>query len=427
MANETSGYSRASQVGGWLIALVYLGHSALTAQLARSDRFGPLREVLRGWHYVLGATLLALVIWRLWNWRRDGGVPAPAGLGAGVWHWGRSLAVISYLLMFAAPFLGVLFAWADGLKIHLGPLPPFPSLMERSRPVWMFTGYFHSGMGFMLITLNAAALLTGLYTLLRYGRGLLRVMPPGYGAQVFGSAIITVYSFATFRSPAPGPRAVGIFLAIAGAIWAVGALLHRERSADPRPRRLGPFGRAVAPAFAVALLILGAYGPHALFKVTPWAMGTTLAAPAGVTSHLTPATRVVLPPETAYERQVKVETYKWCRFCHSVAKNGPHLVGPNLYLIFGQKAASAPNFAYTDAIVAAGKKGLVWDDATIAHYIADPQKNMPGTAMIVSSGPIPDPKVQQAIVNILKRETMQDAQAPAAPPQGPPAAPAPSP
>ncbi len=427
MAIGQSGYSRASQIGGWAIAAVYLSHSALTAQLARSDRFGPLREQLRGWHYVLGTTLLLLVVWRLWNWRRDNGVPAPAGLGAGVWHWGRSLALISYLLMLAAPFLGVFFAWGDGLKIHLGPLPPFPSLIERSRPVWLFTGYFHSGMGFMLITLNAAALLTGVYTLLRYGRGLLRVLPPGYGPQVLGSAIITVYSFATFRSPAPGPRAVGIFLAIVAGVWAVGALLHRRRQADPRPRRLGPFVRVFAPVVAVALLVLGAYGPHALFKVTPWAMGTTVAAPAGTTSHLVAATRVVLPPETAYERAVKAETYKWCRFCHSVAKNGPHLVGPNLYLIFGQKAASVPNFAYSDAIVAAGRKGLVWDDATISHYIADPQKNMPGTAMIVSSGPIADAKVRQAIVNILKRETMADAQISAAPPPAPPAAPAPSP
>jgi hypothetical protein len=33
---------------------------------------------------------------------------------------------------------------------------------------------------------------------------------------------------------------------------------------------------------------------------------------------------------------------------------------------------------------------------------------MPGTAMIVSSGPIPDPRVQQAVVNLLRRETMAD-------------------
>ena len=67
-----------------------------------------------------------------------------------------------------------------------------------------------------------------------------------------------------------------------------------------------------------------------------------------------------------------------------------------------------PNFTYTKVMADAGRHGLVWTDERIAWYIADPQKHMPGTAMIVSSGPIPDPKVQQAVVNLLRRETMAD-------------------
>jgi cytochrome c2 len=131
-----------------------------------------------------------------------------------------------------------------------------------------------------------------------------------------------------------------------------------------------------------------------------------------VTSHLEvadhPAARIAATPPTPFEDKVKAETYKWCRFCHTVEKNGPHLVGPNLYHIFGQRAGTVPNFTYSTALSDAGRKGLVWTDERIAWFIADPQKHLPGTSMIVSSGPIPDPEVQKAVVNLLRRDTMAD-------------------
>ena len=79
-------------------------------------------------------------------------------------------------------------------------------------------------------------------------------------------------------------------------------------------------------------------------------MGETVKAPEGVTSHSMPTTPIVMTPETPFEREVKAETYKWCRFCHTVDKNAPHLVGPNLYGIFGQTAGRVPNFTYSTAL-----------------------------------------------------------------------------
>lgn len=407
-------YSWAGVTSGWLMAALYLAHQILTTQLARSDRFGPLREDYRGWHYLLGTVLLAAVIWRLVAWRRDGAVPPPPGVPAGLHLWGRALALTAYVLIGIAPFVGVIYAWSDDLVIHLGPLFDLPTLMARDRGVWMFTGYFHSGLGFMTLVLSVAGLLTLGWGWVRHGRGPLVLMPPGYGVQILLTMTVTVYAFATFRSPEPGPRAVAIFWGAIALVGLVGWLVHRGRALRTFAAVPSGFARAAAPVLAIGLVMLGAAGPWALFRVTPWPMGVKVAAPEGVTSHLVradhPDAMKAPTPATAFEEEVRAETYKWCRFCHTVEAGGPHLVGPNLHLIFGQKAATVPGFTYSTALAGAGANGLVWTDERIAWFIADPQKHLPGTSMIISSGPIPDPAVQRAVVNLLRKETMLEAE-----------------
>jgi cytochrome c len=71
-----------------------------------------------------------------------------------------------------------------------------------------------------------------------------------------------------------------------------------------------------------------------------------------------------------------------CMACHDgkreVNKVGPHLVG-----VVGRKAGSLESFAgkYSDAMVAAGTGGLVWDDANLAAYIKAPKEFIPGNRM----------------------------------------------
>ena len=76
--------------------------------------------------------------------------------------------------------------------------------------------------------------------------------------------------------------------------------------------------------------------------------------------------------------------------------------------IFGQQAGTVPNFHYSPELVAAGENGLVWTEETIMQYIAGPDQMVPGTKMIISSGPVTDPALQRAVINALKRDAMRD-------------------
>lgn len=70
-------------------------------------------------------------------------------------------------------------------------------------------------------------------------------------------------------------------------------------------------------------------------------------------------------------------TAKRCKTCHMIA-DGDNIIlkggktGPNLYGIIGRQAGST-DFRYGDSLVAAGEKGLVWDQAQIVAYLEDPK------------------------------------------------------
>ena len=316
-----------------------------------------------------------------------------------------------YLLLLVLPPIGLLHAWHDGHTVHLGPWLDVPTLVEPTRAGWMLHGYLHSALGFCVTLLVLVALLAGAWSLLRSGRGLFALFPPGFGAQVYGAALISIYALSSFKGPGPGQRAVAIVLAATAVLWWIGRKRAGRRSSASgfaRPTA-APGWRAFGAVSILGLIALGAWMPYAMFRVTPWPIGVAVVDPSGATSHAAPVVQVVVSPATPFEAQVKSETYKWCRFCHSVEKGEPHMLGPNLYAIFGQRAASAPNFHYSKAMAEAGRNGLVWTEETLDRYLADPGGFVKGTSMIISSGPVKTAAERAAVINLLKRETMPGA------------------
>lgn len=104
-------------------------------------------------------------------------------------------------------------------------------------------------------------------------------------------------------------------------------------------------------------------------------------------------------------RQVSIP----CWTCHDLA--GPvDKVGPSLVGVFGRRSGTAPDQRGSDALVSAA---IVWDERSLAAFLADPAGFVPGNRM-VSPG-VGDPDALRDLVFYLERVTRPGARASGAP------------
>lgn len=72
------------------------------------------------------------------------------------------------------------------------------------------------------------------------------------------------------------------------------------------------------------------------------------------------------------------DDFKRCKACHAItAPDGTEVqkggkTGPNLFGVIGRPVASVADFKYGESITEVGAKGVVWDEAMLATYVADP-------------------------------------------------------
>ena len=83
-----------------------------------------------------------------------------------------------------------------------------------------------------------------------------------------------------------------------------------------------------------------------------------------------------------------------CAACH---QDRPDALGPNLKGVLGRKSAALDDFRYSNPMKRAN---LVWDEANLRDYIADPQGKVKGNRMPFDG--LHDPKDVDDIVEYLK-------------------------
>ena len=92
------------------------------------------------------------------------------------------------------------------------------------------------------------------------------------------------------------------------------------------------------------------------------------------------APAVTTPANAAGDAAAGEKVFNQCKACHDIEK-GVNKVGPTLKGVVGRKAASVADYKYSDAMIAKGAEGVVWDEATLTAYLPDPKAFVPKTKM----------------------------------------------
>jgi cytochrome c len=94
------------------------------------------------------------------------------------------------------------------------------------------------------------------------------------------------------------------------------------------------------------------------------------------------------------------QVFTQCAACHTIGKDQPNTVGPNLYGVFGRKAGSKADFKYSPGMAAAA---WTWDAERISNWITDPRAMITGTKMVFIG--VKDPKQRADVIAYLKVAT----------------------
>jgi len=193
-----------------------------------------------------------------------------------------------------------------------------------------------------------------------------------------------------------------------------------------------------ALASCIVLLCVNLFADSIFAPVRPAKPGFKIVAKAETATTATSAKPAAeVPIETrlasADANKGKPET-KVCMTCHTLEKNGPNKVGPNLWGVVDRPRASHPGFDYSSAIKAKGGK---WTFEELDKFLTHPQGYIPGTKMTfggiqnpeqranliaylrtLSDNPVPLPKAAAAPSGTEKNPPQNNASNP--PPQNPP-------
>ena len=104
---------------------------------------------------------------------------------------------------------------------------------------------------------------------------------------------------------------------------------------------------------------------------------------AGIAALLAAGLLLVIPAADAWsgEPEGGKALFAQCKRCHQVGGGAANRIGPHLNDVFGRAAGSLLGFRYSQAMRGAGAGGLVWSEATLDAFLADPHAFVPGSRM----------------------------------------------
>ena len=73
--------------------------------------------------------------------------------------------------------------------------------------------------------------------------------------------------------------------------------------------------------------------------------------------------------------------YRECKRCHQIGLGAENRIGPHLNDLFGRQAGSLGDFRYSSAMKTRGADGLVWTEATLDTFLANPRDTVPRSRM----------------------------------------------
>lgn len=69
---------------------------------------------------------------------------------------------------------------------------------------------------------------------------------------------------------------------------------------------------------------------------------------------------------------------KVCSACHTIENGARRRVGPNLFGVLGARIGQQEKYPYSEAF---RRSDIVWDEETLAEFLAAPGRTVPGTKM----------------------------------------------
>jgi cytochrome c len=102
----------------------------------------------------------------------------------------------------------------------------------------------------------------------------------------------------------------------------------------------------------------------------------------------------LVTPAAAADAEHGKALFVACAACH---QEKPDALGPSLKGVFGRRSGALEDFRYSNPMKRAN---LVWDEAALREYIADPQAKVKGNRMPFDG--LHDPKDVDDIVEYIK-------------------------